>query len=423
MVALTLKTSLESQPNFLELPWTTPLDHWPDDLAVRLPAGRHRHVVRFIEHGETYYAFKELSPALAQREYRLLDWLKEEGLPVVDLVGIAMERTDDDEQPLESVLITRHLRFSVPYLHLFASPGNDGLHVHLIDALAILLTRIHLVGFFWGDCSLGNALFRRDAGALVAYLVDTETGERHETLSTGQRLLDLDIACENIAGGLFELEAMGRLNGVDPLLVTDQLLERYERLWAELTRVDHLDAGELWRIRERMERLNDLGFDTAELEITNDGTTNHITFRPKVVEEGHHRRDLERLTGIRAEENQARRLLSAVHGYGAYLSQQEGRTLPEAVIAYRWLTERYEPTISSIPDDLRTRLTDAEIYHQILDHLWFLSERAGADIGLPQATESYVENILTGLPAEAALLVEPELVPPGTPSTSPPAIP
>ena len=137
-----------------------------------------------------------------------------------------------------------------------------------------------------------------------------------------------------------------------------------------------------------------------------------------VVDEGHHRRELERLTGIRAEENQARRLLSAIQGYGAHLSQLEGRPLPEAVMAYRWLTERYEPTISSIPDELRTRLTDAEIYHQILDHLWFLSEQAGTDIGLPQATESYVENILTSLPAEAALLVEPELAPPGTPSTA-----
>ncbi len=412
MVALTLKTSMAAQPNFLDLPWSTPLEDWPDELAVRLAKGRHRHVVRFIVHEDTYYACKELPPALTEREYEMLDWLSEEGLPVVDLVGIAMDRSDDSGNPLESVLITRHLRFSLPYLHLFATPGEDGLHEKLIDALAILLTRIHLVGFFWGDCSLGNALFRRDAGALVAYLVDTETGERHDVLSDGQRGLDLDIACDNIAGGLYELEALGRLNGIDPIHVVEQLRIRYEELWNELTRVDELESNEMWRVSQRLERLNDLGFDTVELQITNDSAGNHLTFRPKVVEEGHHRRELRRLTGIEAEENQARRLLSAITGYGAYLAQAENRALPEAVMAYRWLTERYEPTIAAVPTALRGRLTDAELYHQVLDHLWYMSEREGNDIGLAQATEDFIETILPELPDEALLLAhEDELMP------------
>ncbi len=405
MVALTLKTSTTAQPSFLDLPWSTPLEQWPDELAVRLAKGRHRHVVRFIVHDDTYYACKELPPNLTEREYEMLDWLAEEGLPVVDLVGIAMDRTDVNGEPLESVLITRHLRYSLPYLHLFATPGNDGLHEKLIDALAILLTRIHLVGFFWGDCSLGNALFRRDAGALVAYLVDTETGERHDVLSDGQRQLDIDIASDNIAGGLYELEALGKLNGVDPIHVVEQLRIRYDELWAELTQVDELDASEMWRIRQRLDRLNELGFDTVELQLTNDSSGNHITFRPKVVEEGHHRRELRRLTGIEAEENQARRLLSAVNGYGGYLAQTEQRALPEAVMAYRWLTERYEPTLAAVPDELRGRITDAELYHQVLDHLWFMSEAQGHDIGLAQATTSYIETILPQLPDETAVLV------------------
>lgn len=404
MVALTLKTSTSPQPNFLDLPWSTPLEDWPDELAVRLAKGRHRHVVRFISHGDTYYACKELPPALTLREYEMLEWLAEDGLPVVDLVGIAMDRKTEAGEALESVLITKHLRFSLPYLHLFASPGTDGLHEKLIDALAILLTRIHLVGFFWGDCSLGNALFRRDAGALVAYLVDTETGERHEQLSDGQRRLDLDIAVDNIAGGLYELEALGRLGDVDPIHVVDQLRVRYDELWTELTRVDHLDSSEMWRVQERMQRLNDLGFDTAELELTNDASGSRITFRPKIVEEGHHRRELLRLAGIEAEENQARRLLGAINGYGAHLSQIEGRTLPEAIMAYRWLTERYEPTVAAVPDSLRGRLTDAELYHQVLDHLWFVSEREGRDVGLPQAVDDFVATILPKLPHEAAVL-------------------
>ena len=66
-------------------------------------------------------------------------------------------------------------------------------------------------GFFWGDCSLSNALFRRDAGALSAYLVDAETSELHDRLSDGQRTHDLDIAEENLAGELYDLAAeLGR---------------------------------------------------------------------------------------------------------------------------------------------------------------------------------------------------------------------
>jgi hypothetical protein len=406
MVALRLRTSPEPQPDFLGLPWNTPLEKWPDNLAVRLPRGRHRHVVRFIEHAGRYFALKELPPPLANREFELLSFLKEEGLPVVELVGVAHERVDADGNDLESVLITHHLTYSLPYLHLFTNPGTDGLHERLIDALAILLVRIHLVGLFWGDCSLGNALFRRDAGALVAYIVDTETSEQHEMLTDGQRHHDLEIARDNIAGGLFELEALGRLGqGVDPIMVVDQLVVRYDELWAELTRVDTVGADETWRIRDRLDRLNELGFDTAELELTERDGARVVTFRPAVVEEGHHRRRLKSLTGIDAEENQARRLLAAMQSYGMYLSGKDGVSeLPEAVVAYRWLTERYAPTIAAIPEDLRGKLEDAEVYHQVLDHCWYLSEDAGEDIGLPEAAADYMANILRQLPDERAVL-------------------
>ncbi len=405
VVALKLKTSSEPEPDFLHLPWATPLEEWPDELAVRLPRGRHRHVVRFIEHEGRYFALKELSSKLANREYDLLWWLAEEDLPVVDLVGVADDREADDGTPLDSILITRHLTYSLPYLHLFAGPGSDGLHEQLIDALAILLAQIHLIGMFWGDCSLGNALFRRDAGALVAYLVDTETSERHETLTDGQRQLDIDIAVDNIAGGLFELEALGRLGaGVDPIAVVELLRIRYDELWAELTTTEVLGPDELWRVRDRLSRLNSLGFDTVELELIEKDGDQVITFRPRVVEKGHHQKKLQSQTGIEAEENQARRLLSAMASFGASLAAEAGREMPEAVVAYRWLTERYEPTIAAIPAQLRGRLVDPELYHQVLDHLWFMSEDAGLDVGLKEATESYVASVLAELPDERAVL-------------------
>jgi len=364
-------------------------------------------VVRFIHHDGRYFALKEMDEPLVQREFELLSFLKDQSIPAVQLTGIATGRKGESGNDLDSVLITDHLSYSLPYLHLFASPGADGLHESLVDALVALLVRIHLVGLFWGDCSLGNALFRRDAGALAAYLVDIETGEHHETLSPGQRQLDLEIAKDNIAGGLFELEALGKLgDGIDPAMIADQLQLRYDELWSEVTRVDSIRSDELWRIRDRLHRLNQLGFDTEELELVERDGARHVSFRPAVVEVGHYRRKLAALTGIDAEENQAKRLLGAIRSFGAQLAGELDRDVPEAVVAYRWLTERYEPTTDSIPPELRDRLEPAEFFHQVLDHLWYLSEAAGFDVGLDEATADYINTVLSALPTERTVLGE-----------------
>jgi hypothetical protein len=394
MVALTLRRS-PGRPRLLELPWDLPLEEWPDDDFVRLPAGTHRHVVRFLDHEGEYYALKEMSTRLVRRELENLDRLREEDLPAVTLVGIATDRFDKNGEPLDSVLITSHLSYSLAYRMVFTDLSSDVQRRQLIDALAVLLVRLHLGGFFWGDCSLNNVLFRRDAGALRAYVVDTETSEFHDELTEGQRRHDLDIAIQNVAGGLYELQAEERLSEtIDPVDVIDALIDRYDTLWGDLTDAEDVGLSELGRIQARVERLNELGFDTEEYEIRQESGFAH--FRPTVVEEGHHKRVLERLTGIIAHENQARRLLNAMRCFGAWLAQTDGERLPEAVMAYRWMNERWKPALDSIPPDLRSRLEDAEIYHELLEHNWYLSEQAGVEVSLFEAVESYISNVLEG---------------------------
>src|SRR5437899_9018824 len=174
-------------PTFLDLPWDQPLEEWDDPHIVEISRGISRHVVRFVEYDGRLYALKELPRRFAEREYRRLRRLAEESIPVVDVVGLVAGRTSATGEELEAVLITKHLEYSLPYRSLFTGHGVPGLRHHLLDALAQLLVRLHLAGFFWGDCSLSNTLFRRDAGALAAYLVDAETGEHHGELTTGQR--------------------------------------------------------------------------------------------------------------------------------------------------------------------------------------------------------------------------------------------
>ena len=397
-----LRTSTDELP-LVGLPWDEPLEAWPDELSVSMPAGSHRHVVRFIELGGRMLALKELPDRLARREYDMLERLRDENLPGVTLTGIVTGRHDRSGGPLDGVLITRHLRYSLPYRLLFSEPRHIPIRDRLIDALVALLVRLHTAGFLWGDCSLNNALFRRDAGALRAYVVDTETAEWHDELTDGQRNYDLDIATENVIGGLLDLDAQGLLDSdLDPETIADQLGERYRSLWAELHETQEIPTTELGLINARLARLNDLGFDTEEYELESSGGL--ARFRPTVVEEGHHRRTLQQLTGIVAHENQARRLLSAMRAYGAWLSQIEGERLPEAVVAYRWLKERYQVALELVPEELQTRLEDPEIYHEILEHNWYLNERSDDEILLEDATRDYVEHVLSGYADESTVL-------------------
>ncbi len=264
-------------PDFLDLPWTEPLEEWEHERLVQVVRGISRHVVRFVEYDGAVYALKELPAPLARHEYGLLRRLGAEGMPVVDGVGVVSGRGPD----LEAVLITRHLDYSLPYRALFGTRGLTDLRAKLLGSLAELLVRIHLAGFFWGDCSLSNTLFRRDAGALSAYLVDAETGELHPSLTDGQRGHDLMLAEENIAGELMDVEAWrGLPEGIDPFEIAAGVVEAYESLWSELTREESFGPDEKHRIEERLRRLNELGFDVEEIELVRDGDALPAAPRP-----------------------------------------------------------------------------------------------------------------------------------------------
>jgi hypothetical protein len=166
------------------------------------------------------------------------------------------------------MLITRHLDYSLPYRSLLSGRGLriPFLGERLLDSLVGLLVRLHLAGFFWGDCSLSNTLFRRDAGTLAAHVIDVETGERHRHLTDGQRRLDLMIACDNVAGGLLDLQEAGRLRAeIDPFAVAEEIERRYRDLWEELTGTGVVGIGDHRAIQRRLDRLHELGYDVGDL--------------------------------------------------------------------------------------------------------------------------------------------------------------
>jgi Domain of unknown function (DUF4032)/Lipopolysaccharide kinase (Kdo/WaaP) family len=395
-------TGSPDEPDLMFLPWATSLEEWPAESLVALPRGISRHVVRFVRLNGLVYAVKEVGYALAEHEYALLRRLDRLDVPCVEAVGVVTGRVSPDGTELDSALITKHLQFSLPYRALFSQTLRPDTANRLLDALALLLVRLHLSGFLWLDCSLSNTLFRRDAGAFAAYLVDAETGELYERLSDGQREHDLDVAHVNIYGELLDLEAGGLLHPTtDPMLTAEKVIHRYRGLWGELSEALVVSAGERFRVDDKVRRLNDLGFDVGELQIVAESDGSRVRVRPKVVDAGHHSRRLLRLTGLDVQENQARRLLNDLDAYRLHLRLPDD---DEELVAHRWVAEVFEPVVRSVPRELRGKLEPAEVYHEVLEHRWFLSERAGEDIGTMAAAKSYVDQVLAHRPDEQAVL-------------------
>jgi hypothetical protein len=393
-----------TMPNtaFLDLPWSTPLEEWPEEILAALPRGISRHIVRFVRLGAKVLAVKETRDHYAFREYDLLRRLLKLEIPCVQPVAVVTGRTDDDGEPLETCIVTEHLQFSLPYRAVFSQALRPDTATRLIDALAVLLVRLHLVGFYWGDVSLSNTLFRRDADRFSAYLVDAETGDLHRELTAGQRSYDVDLARTNIIGELFDLEAGGFVDeDVDAIGIGDRLVERYDELWDALTGVESFASGERWRVDERIRKLNELGFDVDELSIITDfdGTTMRV--QPKVVDAGHHSRRLLRLTGLDVQDNQARRMLNDLDSWRASQDRWEDS---EQIVAHDWLVNAFEPTLAAVPADLRRKLEPAQLFHEILDHRWFMAQQESRDVPMVEAAEHYVDTVLRHRPDEQALL-------------------
>ena len=382
-------------PDFRDLPWHLPLASW-DGVCRRLvdlPRGLSRHDVRFVGYGSVIYALKELPPAAAAREHELIERLEERRLPAVSPIGHARARTEAGEAT--SMLFTRYLEDSLPYRLLFRTPGLARYRDRLLDAIAGLVVRLHLAGFYWGDCSLSNTLFRRDAGELQAYLVDAETSDFPGTFGDGHRKQDLMVLQENVAGELADVASLegGLPPGMSLAETGSQIRKRYERLWSEVTREETFEAGESYRLHERISALNSLGFSVGEIEIVPTGERNRLRMRTIVTDRDYHRRQLHSLTGVVAEEQQAREILNEIREIRAWVSGERSRSVSMTESAFHWLRDRFEPALARLAPQIERGANAAELYCQVLEHKWFLSERAQHDVGLDHAIDDYLQHV------------------------------
>lgn len=398
-------TAANVDPALLDLPWDIPLEEWPEDILAALPRGISRHVVRFVNLAGRVIAVKEIGPTVAHHEYELLRDLSRMEAPSVQPTAVVTGRTDANGEELNAALVTEHLQFSLPYRALFSRKITADTVGRLLDALAVLLVRLHLLGFYWGDVSLSNTLFRRDAGSYSAYLVDAETGDLQNKLTDGQRNYDLDLARTNIIGELMDLQAGGFLpEDEDPIEIGNRIVERYQVLWHELTGEEFVDAHEHWRVQERIDRLAALGFSVGELTMTSTPDGDRLIIQPKVVDAGHYHRQIMRLTGMDVEELQARRMLEDIETYRAIngLSRQSLEHVARA-----WTIDVYDRVIDAIPPELSSKLEPAQVFHEVLEHRWYLGQQRQSNVPLDEVIEDYLRNVMPTKRDEAVLLSGP----------------
>jgi hypothetical protein len=397
MAGLRIKGLGEEIATLAQLPWDKPLEEWPEDEVLTQMRGISRHVVRLIRSNpqkinSEIFAIKETNSEFANREYSLLRELNQRSAPCVEPVAVIEGRLDKDGNELPAALVTKYLPYSLPYRVILSGSVTPSEVLNMANALALLLVRMHLLGFWWGDCSLSNTLFRRDADEFAAYLVDAETGEFQKSLSNGQREHDLELALVNVAGELDDLASAGVLQAdMDPVRASEGVIKRYRRLWAMLKEPQILDAADRQAVERAMRSLQDLGFAVEEVEVTTQGDKGVLKFQPRLVAARYHANRLEELMGLRTEELQAKRLLAS---YDRYKAREFPPSTPHAIAVKQWLSDVFRRVVNQVPDDLKGRVEPAQLFHEVLENRWYLGEKLGRDVGLDFATQDYIEKVL-----------------------------
>jgi len=393
---LTIRTG---HPDFLDFPWGVHLADWDIPSLVDLPKGISRHEVRFIQHPKGVYAIKEMPTRAAKQDYAVLRHLESVGGPAVRPVGIVEGRDSDPHSEHSAALITAYEPFSFSYRELVSGPGFGPRRVQMLDAFAGLLVELHLAGVFWGDCSLSNVLYRFDAEAIETIMVDAETASAFaaEEMSDGRRQEDVEIMIINVAGGMADIAAS---NGIDlddaDLSLGDDIAERYEALWTELTHVPIIGTDERYRIGHRIDRLNELGFNVDEVDlIPADQGGSRLKLKLRVGGRTFHTNRLKELTGIDALEHQARQLLSDLY----YFQTNQGATTPTGknVAAIQWRVTVFEPWIERLGEIVDV-VDPIQAYCDLLLHRYVMSEGFGHDVGIEAAWTDWLSRSRPGYP-------------------------
>jgi hypothetical protein len=388
----------EDHPDFIDLDWAIPIDDWHTDRLVDMPTGIHRHDVVFVAYPEGIYAIKELPARLAKHEFDILRTMEGRSRHTAIAVGHVERVWLDPHEEWSGAVITEYVNHAFPYRSLISGGGFGTRREALLDALAGLLVELHLQGLYWGDCSLSNSLYRWDASSIDAIMIDAETSRIYESLSTGQRREDLEIMIVNVAGEMADIAALNGI-GLDEadMELGSEIASRYQGLWKELTTSLIVTAGDHYRIRQRINRLHELGFAVDDIDLIPVDEGMNVKIRVTVGGRQYHSERLREITGIDISENQARVILSDL----AYHESKFGElsAIGKDVAAVKWRSTIFDPMILEI---VRLR-PEVDPYQAYCDYLGFrlqMATQRTEDVPNAEAFVAWTERGFPGLMEE-----------------------
>lgn len=396
MAELTIRAG---HPDFLDLPWDTSIVEWDVPHMITLPKGISRHEVRFFQYPQGIYVIKELSERAARQDYTVLRALESMGSPAVVPVGVVEHRHPDRLAEESAALITEYEPFSFSYRELLAGPGFGPRRTQMLNAFAELLVELHLVGVFWGDCSLSNVLYRFDAETIETIMVDAETAELFSggTLSPGHRREDIEIMVMNVAGGMADIAAEAGLAVEDAdLALGEDIAARYYGLWSELDTEDVIGTEERYKIADRIERLNELGFDVEEVDLIPAEGGSKLAVKLRVGGRNFHANRLKELTGVDALEQQARQILSDLYYFQAKRGSADTPT-GKSISSIQWRVGEFEPMLARL-SAMGDVADPVQAYCDLLYHRYIMSSGSGVDVGTEAALEDWLERRRPGYP-------------------------
>lgn len=381
-------------PDFLDLPWDLPVEEWASDRLVEMPAGVHRHPVVFAAYDEGVYAIKEMSLRLATKEYRVLRSLRDHTQRSAEPVGLAERDWLDPHDEGAGVVITRYVDHSFPYRRLVSGAGFGARRRQMLDALAGLLVELHMAGCYWGDCSLSNVLYRFDAGQIEAIMIDAETSELYGSLSEGQRLADIEIMKENVAGEMGDIaaETGEDIETADIALGAD-IETIYLGLWQELNEELVITRDDHYRIRQRIQRVNELGFAVDDIEMTPVDGGSKVRMITHVGGRTYNSDHLRQRTGIEASENQAELILSDLNYFLA--KHGDVTATGKSVGTYKWLAGQYEPMVARIDAEWFGE-DPVQGYCDYLNFRMAMATQRAQDVDSFEAFEAWVDEGFPG---------------------------
>lgn len=385
----------ENHPDFIDLDWAIPISDWTTDRLVDMPTGIHRHAIVFVAYRDGIYAIKELPTKFAKHEFDVLRTMEGRSRHTAVPVGHVERTWLDRHEEWSGAVITKYVNHAFTYRSLITGGGFGTRRDALLDALAGLLVELHLQGFFWGDCSLSNSLYRWDAYSIDAIMIDGETSRIYPMLSTGQRREDLEIMIVNLAGEMADIAAEHGVSLDDADMdLGDEIAARYRRLWKELTTSLVVTAGDHYRIRQRINRLHELGFAVEDIDLIPIDDGMNVKIRVKVGGRQYHSERLREIGGIDISENQARVILSDL----AYHESKFGGTSATGknIAAMKWRSAVFEPLILEIAD----LLPESDPYQAYCDYLGFrlaMATERSEDIPNAEAFAAWIELGFPGL--------------------------